>query len=243
MDYVRRCNKYQRFLEAGNAPPEQLHSITSPWPFYKWGVDILGPFPPALGQVKYLILVIDYFTKWIEAKVVATISAERIKHFYWKNIICHFGLPTEIVSNNGMKFASRSTRDFCTQWKIKQHFTSIEDPQTNRQAEAANRVILSGLHRRLEEAKGRWAEELPQVLWSYHTTSHSSTNETPFQLTFGTEAVIQVEIGESSPRTTLFCLTENEGEIRVNLDLLQEACEVAQLKEYTAKAQAARRQQ
>ncbi|RDX93904.1 Gypsy retrotransposon integrase-like protein 1, partial [Mucuna pruriens] len=82
MDYVRRCDKCQRFIEVGNAPPKQLHAITSPWPFHKWGVDILGPFPPTLGQVKYLIVVVDYFTKWIEAEPVAMISAERIKRFY-----------------------------------------------------------------------------------------------------------------------------------------------------------------
>ncbi|RDX85862.1 hypothetical protein CR513_32889, partial [Mucuna pruriens] len=97
----------------------------------------------------------------------------------------------------------------------------------NGQAEAANSVILRGLWRRLEEAKGRWAEELPQVLWSYHTTPNYSTNETPFRLTFSIEVVILVEIGEPSPKTALIQSTENEDELRVNLDLLQEAREVA----------------
>ncbi|RDY01915.1 hypothetical protein CR513_14700, partial [Mucuna pruriens] len=86
--------------------------------------------------------------------------------------------------------------------------------------EAANKVILRGLRRRLEEAKERWAKELSQVLWSYYTMPHSSTNETPFHLTFGIEVVISVEIGEPSPQTALFRLTENEDELRTNLDLL-----------------------
>ncbi|RDX70518.1 hypothetical protein CR513_50231, partial [Mucuna pruriens] len=93
----------------------------------------------------------------------------------------------------------------------------------------------------LEEAKGRWAEELPQVLWSYHTTSHSNTNETPFRLMFGTEAMIPVEIGESSPQTTLFEPCENEEELRANLDMLQEVWEIAHVKEYVVKARAARK--
>ncbi|RDX87839.1 hypothetical protein CR513_30637, partial [Mucuna pruriens] len=83
----------------------------------------------------------------------------------------------------------------------------------------------------------------PQVLWSYHTTPHSSTNETTFQLTFGMEAIIPVEIGEPSPRTALFQPAENKDKLRVNLDLLQEVREVAQVKEYAAKARAARRQE
>ncbi|RDY03049.1 hypothetical protein CR513_13389, partial [Mucuna pruriens] len=119
-----------------------------------------------------------------------------------------------------VEFTSRSTASFCAQLKIKQRFTSVEHPQTNGQVEAANTVILRGLRRRLEEAKEKWAEEFPQVLWSYHTTPHSSTNETPFRLTFSKEAVIPVEIREPSPQTALFQPAENENEMRVNMDLL-----------------------
>ncbi|RDX96069.1 Tf2-9, partial [Mucuna pruriens] len=241
MDYVKKCDKCQRFAEGHKAPPENLHHVTSPWPFFKWGVDILGPFPPAPGQIKFLIVAVDYFIKWVEAEPVATITAERIKRFYWKRIICRFGLPAEIVSDSGTQFASKGAAEFYKELNIKQVFTSVEHPQSNGQAEAANKVILRELRRRLEEAKGRWAEELPQVLWSYHTTPHSTTNETPFRLTFGTEAMILVEIGEPSPRTALFEPSKNEEELRANLDLIQEAREIAHVKEYAIKARAARK--
>ncbi|RDX98563.1 Tf2-9, partial [Mucuna pruriens] len=191
-----------------------MHTVTSPWPFHKWGIDILGLFPLAPGQLKFLMVVVDYFIKWVEAEPMATITVER------KKIICRFGLPAEIVSDNGTQFASLATAKFCQELHIRQLFTSVEHPQANGQAEAANRVILRGLRRRLEEAKGRWAEELPQVLWSYHTTPHSTTGETPFRLTYGSEVVIPVEIGEPSPRTALFEPTANEDELRANLDLL-----------------------
>ncbi|RDX68187.1 Retrovirus-related Pol polyprotein from transposon 17.6, partial [Mucuna pruriens] len=155
MDYVRRCNKCQRFIEVGNTAPKQLHVITSPWSFHKWGEDILGPFPPSPRQVKFLIVAVDYFTKWIEVEIVTTISAKKIKHFYRKKIIGRFGLPTEIVLDNGTQLASRAMTNFCAQLKIKQCFTSVEHPQTNGQAEVANKVILRGLRRQLEEVKGR----------------------------------------------------------------------------------------
>ncbi|RDX99673.1 Tf2-6, partial [Mucuna pruriens] len=183
-----------------------------------------------LGQQLYRR---DYFTKWVEAEPTAIITTERIKRFYWKRIICRFGLPVEIVSDNSTQFASKGT--------IKQSFTSVEHPQSNGQAEAANKVILRELCRRLEEAKGRWAEELPQVLWSYHTAPHSTTNETPFRLTFGMEAMIPVEIGEISPRTALFEPGKNEEELRANLDLIQEVKEIAHIREYAIKARATRR--
>ncbi|RDX61476.1 Tf2-11, partial [Mucuna pruriens] len=187
------------------------------------------------------MVAVDYFTKWIEAEPMATITAERVKRFIWKKIICRFGLPAKIVSDNDTQFASSATAKFCQDLHIRQSFTSVEHPQANGQAEAANRIILRGLRRRLEEVKGRWAEELPQVLWSYHTTPHSTTGETPFRLTYGSEAVIPVEIGEPSPKTTLFEPTANEDELRANLDLLQETREIAHIKEYAVKMRMARK--
>ncbi|RDX78898.1 Tf2-6, partial [Mucuna pruriens] len=178
----------------------------------------------ALGQLKFLLVAIDYFTKWVEAEPVATITAEKVKRFFWKKIICRYGLPAEIVSDNGTQFASRVTTNFCKELQIRKSFTSVEHPQSNGQAEAANK-----------------AEELPQVLSSYHTTPHSTTNEIPFRLTFGTEAVISVEIGESSPRTTLFEPGENEEELRANLDMLQVVHEVAHVREYAVKTRVAGR--
>ncbi|RDY05175.1 Retrovirus-related Pol polyprotein from transposon 17.6, partial [Mucuna pruriens] len=240
MNFVQRCNKCQKFAEGHKAPPEVLHSLTSPWPFSQWGINILGPFPIAPGQIKFLVVAVDYFTKWIEAEPVAVISAERIKKFLWKKIICRFGLPAILVSDNGTQFASKITTEFCQELGIKQVFTSVEHPQTNGQAEAANKVILRGLRRRLEEAKGRVAEELPQVLWSYHTTPHSSTDETPFRLVFGTEAVIPVEVGEPSTRVEFFEHEANEDELRANLDLLQEVREAAHIREFAVKARVAR---
>ncbi|RDY09298.1 Retrovirus-related Pol polyprotein, partial [Mucuna pruriens] len=229
MSYVKKCDKCQRFVEGHRAPPEHLHSITFPWPLCKWGVDILGPFPMAPRQIKFLIVVVDYFTKWVEAEPVATISIER------KKIVCRFSIPAKIVSDNGTQFVSRSTVEFCEGLGIKQIFTS-----SNGQVEAANRVILKGLRKRLEEAKGRWAEELPQVLWSYQITPHSTTNETSFHLTFKTESVIPVEIGESSTQTTLFEPSENEDELRANLDMLQEVRETAHIREYAVKTRVAK---
>ncbi|MCI34880.1 gypsy retrotransposon integrase-like protein, partial [Trifolium medium] len=111
-------------------------------------------------------------------------------------------------------------------------FTSVEHPQTNGQAEAANRVILRGLKRRLEEGKNKWVEELWSVLWAYRTTPHSTTGETPFRLTYGTEAVIPVEIEELTWRTTQPLPEEANSEaLREELDLLEELRTAASLRE------------
>ncbi|GAU50470.1 hypothetical protein TSUD_137230 [Trifolium subterraneum] len=95
---VRSCDKCQRHADLHHAPGEPLKSVMSPWPFYMWGVDILGPFTTSQNQAKFLLVAVDYFTKWIEAEPVATISSDKVKKFYLKNLICRFGLPQYIVS-------------------------------------------------------------------------------------------------------------------------------------------------
>jgi len=116
--------------------------------------------------MKYLLVAIKYFTKWIEAEPVAQITAHKITHFVWKSIVCRFGVPKRLVFDNGMQFASQQLGKLCSEVGIKQVFASVERPQTNRQVESANRVLLRGLKRRLEKAKGTWAEEVPIIVWA-----------------------------------------------------------------------------
>jgi len=96
--------------------------------------------------------------------------------------------------------------------------------------ESANKILLRGLKRRLEKAKATWAEEAPRIVWAYHTTPQSSTMEKPFSLVYGSDAMIPVEIHESSPCFQSFVAEESNEERRVNLDLLDEAREEARIK-------------
>jgi hypothetical protein len=110
---------------------------------------------------------------------------------------------------------------------IKNHYSSPRHPQPNGQVEITNRTLLKQIKTRLEGAKSRWVEELPSVLWAYRTTVRTPTKETPFKLTSGTEAIILVEIGLTTLRTTFHKEEENEGQLRLNLDLLDETREKA----------------
>nr|GEV88117.1 hypothetical protein [Tanacetum cinerariifolium] len=127
------------------------------WPtMHKDGIDISGPFLEAQGNVKFLIVAIDYYTKWIEAKPVTTITGNQVKKFVWDNIVCRFGLPEEILSDNGN--------------------------------------LRERIKARLGEDNRNWVEEVPHVLWAHHTMIKTRNENTPFSLTYGTEAVIPVEI-------------------------------------------------
>ncbi|CAL2229516.1 unnamed protein product [Prunus armeniaca] len=158
--------------------------------------------PEGKGQVKYAVVVVDYFTKWAEAKALAIITAACIEMFIWQNIVCCFGIPHTIVTDNGQQFDSAKFKQFCYNLKIRLCFPSPADPQSNSQVEAVNKIIKKTLKTKLDKAKGCWPELLPEVLWSYRTTFRTSTRETPFSLSFGTEAMASVEIGKPTYRTS-----------------------------------------
>ncbi|XP_072054232.1 uncharacterized protein [Arachis hypogaea] len=105
-----------------------------------------------------------------------------------------FSLPKEIISDNGRQFTNKKIASYLTDLHIKHRFSSVEHPQINGLAEAANKVILQALKKKLIDAKGGWTELIPEVLWSYNTTPHTTTKESPFRLVYGTNYMIPIEI-------------------------------------------------
>nr|GEV99793.1 reverse transcriptase domain-containing protein [Tanacetum cinerariifolium] len=191
---IRACQDCQVHKPVLRNPRQKLTTITSPWLFYKWRIDIAGPFSEGPGKVKFLIVAMDYFIKWIEAK------------------------PDDPF------------KDWCEKLYICQHFTSVKHPQTNNLVERANRSLGEGIKARLDERIKNWIEELPHVLWAHHTMIKSSNGDTPFSLTYGTEAVISAEIGMPTLITAKVDLVENNEALEINLDLLEERREEATIR-------------
>uniref|UniRef100_A0A2N9HAM0 Uncharacterized protein n=1 Tax=Fagus sylvatica TaxID=28930 RepID=A0A2N9HAM0_FAGSY len=226
--FVQRCDKCQRFANHLHSPPAVLVPMTAPWPFAQWGLDIMGPLPIGRRQLKFLVVAIDYFTKWVEAEPLATITERNIQNFVWKAVICRFGIPRVLVSDNGKQFDNPRFRQFSQELGIHNHYSSPGHPQANGQVEVTNRSLLKLIKTRLEGAKGLWPEELPSILWAYRTTVRIPTGETPFRMTFGSEAVVPVEIGLTTFRTSAYDEQENEEQLRLNLDLIDEVRETAE---------------
>ena len=109
-----------------------------------------------------------------------------------------------LISDNGLQFDSKMFRRYCGELGITNRYSTPAYPQGNGKAEAINKVIVNGLKKMLDDAKGKWVEELPHVLWTYRTTPHRSTRETPFSMTYGAEAVIPLETGFPTSRTSSF---------------------------------------
>uniref|UniRef100_A0A2N9GIS8 Integrase catalytic domain-containing protein n=1 Tax=Fagus sylvatica TaxID=28930 RepID=A0A2N9GIS8_FAGSY len=152
--FVRHCDKCQRFANLVHSPSEELTPMTSPWPFAQWGLDIIGPLPIGKRQLKFAVVAIDYFTKWVEAEPLATITEKNIQNFVWKAVICRFGIPRVLVSDNGKQFDNPKFRQFSEELGIHNHYSSPGHPQANGQVEVTNRSLLKLIKTRLEGAKG-----------------------------------------------------------------------------------------
>ena len=194
-EYVKKCDQCQRFAPNIHQPGGILNPLSSPLPFAQWGLDIVGSFPKAVGNKKYLLVGTYYFTKWVEAEPLANIRDVDAKRFIWKNIVTQFGVPHVLILNNDLQFDSKMFRRYYSELGITNRYSTPTYPQGNGQAEAVNKVIVNELKKRLDDAKDKWVEELPHVLWTYRTTPRRSTEETHFSMTYGAEAVIPLEIG------------------------------------------------
>ena len=127
-----------------------------------------------------MLVAVDYLTKWIEARPLREISASEVERFTWKHLICRYGLHYAIVIDNSTQFKAYTYEEFLTRLGVKHLVTSIEHPQTNDQAKAANKVILRTLCIRPDKSKGLWKEELPSILWAYHCSPQTTTSKTLF---------------------------------------------------------------
>jgi hypothetical protein len=116
---TRSCEACQKFLPRTGAPSQLTKLIAHTWPLQHWGLDIVGPLPTVQGNQKFTFVAIEYFTKWIEARAVSTITSKTTQKFFWQNIMCRFGVPSEITVNNGKQFDNQDFQEFCNSFGMK----------------------------------------------------------------------------------------------------------------------------
>lgn len=117
-----------------------MKAIINSWPFQKWDLDIVGLLPITLSQKNLFIMATNYFSKWIEVESLATIQESDVQKFIWRNIICSFGLPYKLVTDNGQKFTTQDLSSFCHELNIKLSHSTLYWPQANGQAESSNKT-------------------------------------------------------------------------------------------------------
>jgi transposase InsO family protein len=181
---------------------------------------LLGPLPPAQGNLKYVVVAVEYFSKWIEAKPLATITSATVQKFFWHNIVYRFGLPKAITVDNGTQFDAETLKDFSDRIGTKIHFASIRHPESNGLVERANGIIMTGIMKLIfNQPRGKWPDDMIKVVWNHNTTVSRSTGFTPFKLLFGDEAITPEEVKTGSIRTT--ASAEDEADYQTTKDTIE----------------------
>ena len=201
--FVKRCHKCQVYADKIHVPPNPLNVISSPWPFSMWGIDMIGMIEPkASNGHRFILVAIDYFTKWVEVASYANVTKQVVVWFIRNNIICRYGVPAKIITDNGFNLNNKMVEDLCAEFKMQQHNSSPYRPKMNGVVEAANKNIKKIIQKMVVTYKD-WHEMLPYALHGYRTIVRTSTGATPFSLFYGMEAVLPLDVEIPSLRVLM----------------------------------------
>ncbi|XP_070049329.1 uncharacterized protein [Nicotiana tomentosiformis] len=239
-------NKYVEYLRTGKLPsnPKESRALCTKAARFSLAEDgtlfsktFDSPLAICLGSrdTEYILMLIHEVTfgnhssakSLVEAQVYEKVIEKEVINFISDHIICRFGIPAEIVCDNEKQFIGSKVSKFLEDHKIKRILSILYHPSGNGQAKSTNKTILQSLKKKLTDAKGKWKDMLPEVLWAYRTTSKSSTGSTPFSLVYGTEALIPVEVREPSIRLRYAMKESNDEAMSMSLELLDERREAA----------------
>jgi transposase InsO family protein len=175
---------------------------------------LLGSLLSAQENLKYVVLSVEYFSKWIEAKPLATITSATVQKFFWQNIVCRLCVPKAITVDNETQFDAETFKVFCDRIGTRIHFASVRHTKSNGLVERANGFIMTRIMKLIfNQPREKWSDELSKVVWSHNTAVSRSTCFTPFKLLFGDEAIISEEARTGSIRTTASAEDETDSQI------------------------------
>ncbi|VFQ94347.1 unnamed protein product [Cuscuta campestris] len=229
-EYVRKCPTCQQFQNIPGRPATNYTPVSSVIHFSRWGVDLVGALPKGAGQARWIVVAIDYFTKWVEAEPLAGITRRQMIDFVGTNILCRFGVPKQIISDNGTQFEEAEFQDFLKTWGIQHTKVSVAYPQANGQVENVNRTIIDGIKKKVLSEGSKWVDELPRILWTYRTTPRRATGDTPFGLAYGFEARAPGEVVIPTRREMEYDPEVNEQNQAVELNFVEERRDEARIR-------------
>jgi hypothetical protein len=168
-----------------------------------WGIDMIGKIEPtASNGHRFILVAIDYFTKWVEAASNTNVTKQGVARFLKRDIICRYGVPERIITGNGSNLNNKMMAELCREFKIEHHNSSPYRPKMNGAVEAANKNIKKIVQKMVVTYKD-WHEMLPFALHGYRTSVRTSTGATPFSLVYGMEAVLPIEVQIPSLRVLM----------------------------------------
>ncbi|RDY06263.1 Pol polyprotein, partial [Mucuna pruriens] len=186
--HVRKCAKYHIYANHLNVAPSALHNLNAPWLFSMWGIDVIEPIEPkASNGHRFILVAIDYFTKWVEAASYPSITCSTVVWFIKKDIICRYSLPAHIIVDNDTNLNNKMMIELCEQFQIAHHNSTPYRPKMNGVVEAANKILKKIIQKMVHEI-------LPYTLHGYRTSIRTSIGATSYSLVYGTEAILPIEV-------------------------------------------------
>ena len=193
-DIARKCQACQRQEDEIHSSHQSLHPTVAPYPFHSLRVGFYRTYKPPSEGCIWILVATELFTKWVEAVALKKATSSSVANFLWKNIICCFGVPNKIISNNSTPFLNK---DVCrlTNWYFISHTASAPYyPKGNGQVQAFNKRQLKILRKMTKENGKGWKEELLIALWAHITAKSQATRAAPFSLVYGTKAIIPIDL-------------------------------------------------
>ena len=199
--FVKGCAACNKSKPLNKKPLAPLKEFTSGAPMEKVHLDILGPLPCTKNNNVYILLIVDQFTKWVEAVALPNQKAETVARATVENFILRLGCPLEIITDQGTNFQSDLFQELCRLLEIAKKRTTPYHPSANGQVERLNRVILQMLRCVIQEKQDTWDTKLPYLLAAIRSTENRSTGFTPNKLMLGREVQtpLTLMLGEKSP--------------------------------------------
>ena len=195
MTVLERCQTCQRtrgkMLTKTGAV---MHPVSRPdRPCVKWGVDLIGKISPEVDGKSFIITCVDYHSKYLVSGALKDKTASSVALFIYNNIICRFGVPTIILTDQGSEFNNHVFRSMTNMVAIKHCKTSAYNPRANGLAESTNKMIQTQLRRLCANDRRKWVALLPTVVFNYNSSVHSSTGYTPHKMLHAFEPVTPIE--------------------------------------------------